>query len=109
MVPNLYWRDMYISLLPASMESTLRTAHWSPFVQNALLAVATAFSDDPLVRARQNRELFAKKAKAMLEDEVSKPSLSTVMGFSLLGTFHSGGNEHGLGFMYFGEFSSGPG
>ncbi len=103
-VPALFWRDMYRALEPGAHPSTLRTAHYSPFLHNAVLSVSMAFSDDKQVRARSNRELLAKRAKDQIETECQKPVISTISGLSFLGSFHSGQNEHGLGYMYFGAF-----
>jgi hypothetical protein len=101
-IPHLFWRDMYYALQPNAPESAQRTAHWSPFLHNSMLSVALSFSDQPKVRARSNRELFAKAAKAQMDQECLKPEISTITGFSFLGSFHSGHGEHGLGFTYFG-------
>jgi hypothetical protein len=101
-IPQLFWRDMYFALKPQALPSSLRTAHWSPFLHNSLLSVALSFSDKKEVRSRENRMLFAKSAKEQMDSECLKPEISTITGFSFLGSFHSGQNEHGLGFTYFG-------
>jgi hypothetical protein len=94
---------MFRALQSNAPPSTLRTAHYSPFLHNALLSVSLAFSDKKEMRSRANREKLAKKAKGEIEAECVRPVISTVSGLAFLGTFHSGQNEHGLGYMYFGE------
>ena len=93
---------MFFALQPNSVPAAKRTAHWSPFLHNALISVACAFSDRAEIRATENRELFAKAAKDQIEAECVRPTISTVTGLSCLGSFHSGRNEHALGFMYYG-------
>jgi hypothetical protein len=80
-----------------------RTAHWSPFLQNAILSVALALSDKQAMRHRYNRDKFAKKAKSELERECSAPLISTLSGFFCLGTYHSTLSEQSLAFVYLGE------
>ncbi|KZS87965.1 hypothetical protein SISNIDRAFT_433285 [Sistotremastrum niveocremeum HHB9708] len=100
--PTLFWRDMYEALKPNASPSSLRTAHYSPFLHNAMLSIAAAYSDSLAIKAHPNRILFANAAKAMFEDECQSPTISTVSGFSFLASFHSGRNEHALGFVYIG-------
>ena len=101
-IPSLFWRDMREAMKPNAPTTAVRTAHYSPFLHNAILSIACAFSDDPIIRQCGNRELFAKKAKEVLEDECIRPTISTVSGFQFLASYHSGRNEHGLGFLYCG-------
>lgn len=71
-------------------------------LHNALLALATAFSDDPSLRNNRTRTCFAKKAKEFLEPECLKPNLSVVNALNALASFHSSLGEQTLGYLYFG-------
>ncbi|KLO06178.1 hypothetical protein SCHPADRAFT_946303 [Schizopora paradoxa] len=146
-VPEYFLRDMYAALHPApapAQQGSSKTvaqqpaapatapkkAHYSPFLHNALLAVATAFSDDPRLsspsQATANpssnlssssapstmdskskelspiRLLLAERAKSYIESECARPSVSAVQALSLLASVYSGMGEQTLGFMYFG-------
>jgi hypothetical protein len=101
-IPKLFQRDMHRCLsLPSSL-SPLKTAHYSPMLHNALLAVATAFSDDPTIKDPHTRQLFANKAKSYLEDECERPKLSAMTALSILANYHSSENHATLGYIYFG-------
>jgi hypothetical protein len=71
-------------------------------LHNALVAVATALSDDLQVRDLASRQFFARKAKSYLEAECQNPNISVVHALSFLATFHSSLGELTLGYMYFG-------
>ncbi|TDL15297.1 hypothetical protein BD410DRAFT_796511 [Rickenella mellea] len=101
-IPELLLRDMHRVLHARSSETLPKTAHYSPFLHNSLLAVATAFSDDPRVSNMTARQVFAKKAKDYIEPECERPSLSAVQALSLLASFYSGQGQQTIGFMYFG-------
>jgi len=101
-IPKLFQRDMHRSLsLPSSLPP-LKTAHYSPMLHNALLAVATAFSDDPAIKDPVTRRRFADKAKSYLEDECERPKLSAMTALSILANYHSSENHATLGYIYFG-------
>jgi len=72
-------------------------------LHNALIAVATAFSDDPRVRDLKARQAFAKEAKRHFERECQMPNISVVHALSVIGSFHSGLGEQTLGYLYFGS------
>ena len=86
-----------------SASSAIKTTHYSPMLHNALISVATAFSDDPRVRDLRARQAFAKEAKGYLETECQMPTISVVHALSMLGSFHSGIGEQTLGYLYFGS------
>jgi hypothetical protein len=71
-------------------------------LHNTLVALATAFSDDPRIYDLTSRQFFARKAKSYLEDECQNPNISVVHALSILATFHSSLGEVTLGYMYFG-------
>jgi len=101
-IPKLFQRDMHRCLsLPSSLPP-LKTAHYSPMLHNALLAVATAFSDDPAIKDPLTRAQFADKAKSYLEDECERPKLSAMTALSILANYHSSENHATLGYIYFG-------
>ncbi|KDQ56260.1 hypothetical protein JAAARDRAFT_36436 [Jaapia argillacea MUCL 33604] len=101
-VPELFLRDMHVSLSVPPTEDPPKTHHYSPMLHNALLSLALAFSDKPYLRDVNTRRLFASKAKADIEKECEKPNISVVHALSLVGSFHSTQGEQTLGFMYFG-------
>ncbi|TFK32251.1 hypothetical protein BDQ12DRAFT_659410 [Crucibulum laeve] len=71
-------------------------------LHNSLVALATAFSDDPRIRDFKSRQYFAKAAKDMMEEECQKPNLSAIHALSILASFHSTQGDQSLGYMYFG-------
>ncbi|KAE9402722.1 hypothetical protein BT96DRAFT_918021 [Gymnopus androsaceus JB14] len=101
-VPVLFLRDMYRFLNIPRCQTPPKTSHYSPMLHNALLAVATGFSDDPLIRDYKARKYFADEAKRLMESEVQRPNVSVVHALSILGSFHSSSGEQGLGYVYFG-------
>ncbi|KAG6831081.1 hypothetical protein H0H87_006197 [Tephrocybe sp. NHM501043] len=100
-VPDLFLRDMYQALSAPRSQPPSKTAHYSPMLHNALLAVATAFSDDPRIRDLRARHAFATLAKSYVEAECQQPNISVVHGLSTLGSYHSGLGEQTLGYLYF--------
>ncbi|KAJ3921609.1 hypothetical protein F5877DRAFT_19082, partial [Lentinula edodes] len=101
-VPVLFLRDMYRYLSVHRSQTPPKTSHYSPMLHNALLAVATGFSDDPQIRNFEARNFFADEAKRLMESEVQRPNVSVVHALSMLGSFHSSSGEQGLGYVYFG-------
>ncbi|KAK0223765.1 fungal-specific transcription factor domain-containing protein [Armillaria fumosa] len=98
-VPTLFLRDMYRAI---ASSGTAKTPHYSPMLHNALIALATAFSDDPHINSFKNREQYAIKAKSYLEYECEKPNICVVQALSLLGSFHTSNGDQNLGYLYFG-------
>lgn len=103
-VPDLFLRDMYRALATARTQTPPKTTHYSPMLHNALMAVATAFSDDPRVRDLKSRQAFAIMAKSCIESECQQPNISVVHALSVLGSYHSGLGEQTLGYLYFGTW-----
>ncbi|KAJ7291292.1 hypothetical protein C8J57DRAFT_1113157 [Mycena rebaudengoi] len=85
-VPSLFLRDMYCALSVPKSQPTPKTPNYSPMLHNAILALASAFSDDPEIRDANTREYFAAAAKACLEAECKTPKVSLVHALCLLGT-----------------------
>jgi hypothetical protein len=77
-------------------------------LHNALISVATAFSDNPSIRDPKSRQCFASTAKSYIEAECQEPNISVVHGLSFLGSYHSSLGEQTLGYLYFGEFLHDP-
>ncbi|EJT98056.1 hypothetical protein DACRYDRAFT_101988 [Dacryopinax primogenitus] len=107
--PTLFWRDL--EALSAQDEERAargeeldpqRTAQYSPLLHNAILALATAWSDDPVLSSPEVRDKFARRAKVCIDIEASKPTLSTLHGLTILSSYYSGKGDQGLGWMYFG-------
>lgn len=73
-------------------------------LHNALLALATGFSDDPQVRDSRSRKAFAEKAQSYIEDEAQHPNITLIHALSILSTYHSSHGEQMLGYLYFGKF-----
>ena len=71
-------------------------------LHNALIALATAFSDDPRIQDLKFRQYFAKKAKSYIDTECREPDISVMHALSILGSFHSSLGDQTLGYMYFG-------
>ncbi|THH02957.1 hypothetical protein EW145_g6655 [Phellinidium pouzarii] len=109
-IPEYFLRDMHTflhfslstSLTHSSSASLRKLAHYSPFLHNSLLALATAFSTDAEVRKLETRMRFAEEAKTYIEDECSWPNISTVQALGILASYYSGQGHQTLGFMYFG-------
>ncbi|KAI0260216.1 hypothetical protein BC834DRAFT_973601 [Gloeopeniophorella convolvens] len=101
-IPQLFQRDMQRCLSLPGSQPPLKTAHYSPMLHNAMLAVATAFSDDPMIKDPAARRQFADSAKSYLEDECELPKLSAMTALSLLANYHSSENHPTLGYIYFG-------
>ncbi|KAK0498680.1 hypothetical protein EDD18DRAFT_46272 [Armillaria luteobubalina] len=98
-VPILFLRDMYRAI---ASSGTAKTPHYSLMLHNVLIALATAFSDDPHINSFKNREQYAIKAKSYLEYECEKPNICVVQALSLLGSFHTTNGDQNLGYLYFG-------
>jgi len=75
-------------------------------LHNAMLAVATAFSDDPFTKDPDTRQRYADKAKSFLENECELPKLSAMTGLSILANYYSSTNHPTLGYIYFGKLGS---
>ena len=105
-IPKLFLRDMHRCLTIPSFSLPLKTAHYSPMLHNALLAVATAFSDDPVIKDFATRQQYADKAKSFLENECELPKLSAMTALSILANYYSSTNHPTLGYIYFGILGS---
>jgi hypothetical protein len=116
-VPDLFLRDMRRYLegtetrLPENPQSPSddkpvitgpKTVHYTPMLHNAILSVALAYSDDPLLSKSSTRAKFVEKAKSTLEMECSRPSLACVQALAYIASFYSGEGEQTLGFLFFG-------
>ncbi|KIY43005.1 hypothetical protein FISHEDRAFT_26732, partial [Fistulina hepatica ATCC 64428] len=101
-IPKYFLRDMAHALSTPRHLPAPKTPHYSPMLHNALITVASAFSDDPMVRDFQSREYFAKKAKSYIDTECRTPNLSVIQALNIIGSYHSSRGEQTLGFIYFG-------
>ncbi|KAM0747627.1 hypothetical protein T439DRAFT_383241 [Meredithblackwellia eburnea MCA 4105] len=97
--PDLFRRDMRLCD-GSSPARPSRTSYYSSLLHNAVLSLATAYSDDP--RLEGAGVAFADKAKEAMEEEAERPMLSTVQGLMLLGSYYSGRARHGLGWLWAG-------
>jgi hypothetical protein len=94
---------MYISTKHGQPGKPIRSAHWSPFLQNAILALAIPISENDDVRCQTNRDKFANKAVQEMELEFDDPSISSLLGFSTLACYYSGMGEHTTAYTFFGK------
>ena len=94
---------MWRSLSVPHSQTPPKTAHYSPMLHNALMALATSFSDNPRVRDLKSRQYFAQLAKSYIDKECQSPNISVVHALSILGSFHASQGDQTLGYMYFGE------
>ncbi|KAL0945802.1 hypothetical protein HGRIS_012089 [Hohenbuehelia grisea] len=101
-VPALFLRDMCRALTAPASQPPPRTTHYSPMLHNALIAVATAFSEDPRIRDLRSRQYYAQAAKSYIEAECQNPNICVVHALSILASFHSSQGDQTLGYMYFG-------
>ncbi|EDR10444.1 uncharacterized protein LACBIDRAFT_325474 [Laccaria bicolor S238N-H82] len=102
-VPALFLRDMYRALIVPRSHTPPKTPHYSPMLHNALVALGTAFLDDPNIRDFKSRRCFADAAKRYIEVECQKPQLSVVHALDILASFHSSQGDQTVGFLYFGQ------
>ena len=101
-IPSLFFRDMQRALTLPPSAPIPRLSHYSPMLHNALLALATAYSDDPRVHDIEFRRMFARCAKSYIEKDCLTPNVCFVSALSLLSTFHSSRGEQSLGYLYAG-------
>ncbi|CAE6454689.1 unnamed protein product [Rhizoctonia solani] len=104
--PDLFLRDMLLELVPdpdgAVTSRSDDLTYYSPFLHCALIAFATAFSNDPGVRLKRVREQFANRAKQLLEAECEHPTLTAIQGLVFLSEYHGSLGDRGLAYLYFG-------
>jgi hypothetical protein len=74
-------------------------------LHNALISLATAFSDNARIRDFNSRQYFARKAKSYIETECQTPNISVVHALSIISSFHSSQGDQTLGYLYFGEWT----
>ncbi|KAJ7291291.1 hypothetical protein C8J57DRAFT_1211771 [Mycena rebaudengoi] len=85
-IPHLFLRDMYRALSSPASQSPPKTTNYSPMLHNAILAHATAFSDNPYIRGTTG-EHFLAAAKGRLEAECQNPNTE---GAVILGEAYCG-------------------
>ncbi|KAI0355507.1 hypothetical protein OH77DRAFT_1454895 [Trametes cingulata] len=101
-VPELFLRDMHRALSAPPSAPPMKSAHYSPMLHNAVLALATAYSDDPLIKDIRYRRMYARKAKSYIEAECQRPTIPLITALGVLAAFHSAAGEQSLGYLYFG-------
>ncbi|OSC97917.1 hypothetical protein PYCCODRAFT_1439733 [Trametes coccinea BRFM310] len=101
-VPELFLRDMHRALTAPPNLPPPKSAHYSPMLHNAVLALATAYTDDPLIKDMRYRQLYARKAKSYIESECQRPTIPLITALGVLAAFHSAAGEQSLGYLYFG-------
>lgn len=105
LIPELFLHDMLYSLTSESeSQSHPRMQHYSPLLHCSLMAFATAFSDNPAIRAPVTRAMFAAHAKQWLDEEFKRPVMALVRALALLAEYHCGIGERDAGYMYMGTW-----
>ncbi|KAG8696341.1 hypothetical protein FRC09_008570, partial [Ceratobasidium sp. 395] len=103
LVPELFLHDMLYALTAGSDTlPQLRLQHYSPMLHCAIMAFATAFSDNPALCAPETRAVFALSAKQRLDEEFKDPAMSLVRALALLAEYSCGVGEMNTGYMYMG-------
>ncbi|KAK4048707.1 hypothetical protein OIO90_005700 [Microbotryomycetes sp. JL221] len=75
----------------------IRTPYYSPLLHNSMLAVAAAFSSHSI-----DAEIFATRAKSLIEDENEVPLCSSVQGLFLLAEYYAGSSKPKKGWLFYG-------
>lgn len=101
-VPELFLRDMHRALTAPPSAPLLKSAHYSPMLHNSVLALSTAYSDDPLIKDIRYRKMYARKAKSYIEADCQRPTIPLITALGVLAAFHSAAGEQSLGYLYFG-------
>ena len=91
-------RDMMRCLISPSVT---RSANYSPLLHNAILATACIQHEDPRCDAAA-AEAFVQKSQQYLNEEGSRPMLSTCQGIQLIGSYYTSLSNQGLGYLYTG-------
>ncbi|GAA5900029.1 uncharacterized protein JCM6883_006067 [Sporobolomyces salmoneus] len=94
-------RDLRSVLALDSTHSTSRTSHYSPLLHLVVLAIACPYSDDARASRTASQQLVT-TAKSHLDEEGERPTIATVRGLLLMGSWHSGNGLQGLGNLYSG-------
>lgn len=84
-----------------STHATARTSHYSPLLHLVALAIACSYSDDPRASRAVSQQLV-EEAKSRLDEEGERPTIATLRGLLLIGSWHSGNGLQGLGNLYSG-------
>jgi hypothetical protein len=77
----------------------------SPLLHCSLLALATAFFDDPSIKQGEIRVKFVQKAKQLLEGKLDSPSLCMAQAQAILSHYHCGKGGREIGYVYMGMIS----
>ncbi|KAH9939365.1 uncharacterized protein BXZ73DRAFT_89034 [Epithele typhae] len=101
-IPELFLRDMHRALSISPTAPCPKSAHYSPMLHNAVMALATAYSDDPVLKSPRCRNMFAKRAKSYIESDCQKPTIALITALSTLAAFHSVCGDQSLAYLYFG-------
>ena len=81
--------DMRRALKPQKRRSRVDVnRHYSAMLHNAILALATAYTDSEPLRDVKNRMEFARKAEEYIAREFERPTLSGVQAFAYLADFY---------------------
>ena len=101
-IPELFLRDMHRALSIPPTAPVPKLAHYSPMLHNAVIALATAYTDDPVLKNMRCRNMFAERAKSYIEGECQKPTIALVTALGTLAAFHSVCGDQSLAYLYFG-------
>jgi 3-dehydroquinate dehydratase len=96
---------MYRVLSIPACDAPPKTAHYSPMLHNAIVAMALAFSGEIRFSNLKNRQFFVRKAESYLMDELARPNIAGVHALSMLGSYYASAGERNLGYFYAGVFN----
>ncbi|QRW07161.1 Fungal specific transcription factor domain [Ceratobasidium sp. AG-Ba] len=104
LVPENFLSDMLLYLTTEQRQpfSTLRLEHYTPLLHCSLLAFASAFSENPAIKAPSTRARFALHAKQWLDNEFKYPGPCLARALMLLAEYHCGVGQKEVGYMYMG-------
>ncbi|GAA5982315.1 hypothetical protein JCM5350_006141 [Sporobolomyces pararoseus] len=98
---KLFRRDLKSVLSFDATHSTSRTSNYSPLLHLVILAIACSYSDDDRT-SHTVSQLLVTAAKSHLDEEGERPTIASLRGLLLLGSWHSGNGLQGLGNLYSG-------
>lgn len=88
-------------LFTADKRKGERSRHYSPFLENCMLASGTRYSTSSAVRALGKR--FAERAKSLITSEIDDANVATLQGFLLLSDFEATRGSAKVGWTYCGK------
>ena len=91
------------SSVQSAMPEGLRSAHYSPFLHNIVLAISLLLATECMPSVEQALEAarqLIQHATSMIDTEMRRPLTTTARGLMLLGSFHFHDRQRNLGWLY---------